>query len=167
MMKNIKVKTTFPDEKELTTLEYRSKLELTENVRIVEIDGVDVCACCAPHVHRTGEIGMFKIQNVQNYKGGIRISFLCGFRALIEFRKKSAILADLSAILTTNSESLAENVSKLKLQTQSLKMQLGNAKQSIIEHKLASIPMQQKNVLLFETELDPPIIRNIININKI
>ena len=58
----------------LAQLEYSSKIEIEGQVRIVAVPGYDVCACCAPHVKRTGEIGMLKVMNYQNYKGGVRIS---------------------------------------------------------------------------------------------
>ena len=160
---NVEIKTGYPSKEELDTMEYRSKIEIDGPVRIVEVEGYDICACCAPHVHRTGEIGMFKIQNVQNYKGGVRISFLCGFRALEEYRRKSQIITELSGILTTNQEQLAENVSKLKSQTQSLKSQLANAKQTIMEGKIADISPMQRDVILFETDLDTPVMRNVVN----
>ena len=52
---DIPVRVWLPDAEELAQLEYRSKLELTENVRIVEIGDIDRCACCAPHIaHRRG-----------------------------------------------------------------------------------------------------------------
>lgn len=160
---NVEIKTGYPSKEELAALEYRSKIEIDGAVRIVEIPGYDVCACCAPHVHRTGEIGMFKIQSVQNYKGGMRISFLCGFRALEEYRRKSEIISELSGILTTNQENLADHVSKLKTQVQSLKTQLSNAKQDLMESKLAEIPTEQKDVILFERDLDTPVMRNVVN----
>jgi len=160
---NVEIKTGYPSKEELEALEYRSKIEIDGAVRIVEIPGYDVCACCAPHVHRTGEIGMFKIQSVQNYKGGMRISFLCGFRALEEYRRKSEIISELSGILTTNQENLADHVTKLKTQVQSLKTQLSNAKQDMMESKLAEIPAEQKDVILFERDLDTPVMRNVVN----
>ncbi len=160
---NVEIKTGYPAKEELAQLEYRSKIEIDGDVRIVEVVGYDVCACCAPHVHRTGEIGMFKIQTAQNYKGGMRISFLCGFRALEEYRKKSKIISELSGILTTNQENLPEHVSKLKTQVQSLKTQLGNAKQTLMESKIAEIPEEQKDVILFERDLETPVIRCIVN----
>lgn len=160
---NVEIKTGYPSKEELAALEYRSKIEIDGAVRIVEIPGYDVCACCAPHVHRTGEIGMFKIQSVQNYKGGMRISFLCGFRALEEYRRKSEIISELSGILTTNQENLADHVSKIKTQVQSLKTQLSNAKQDLMESKLAEIPAEQKDVILFERDLDTPVMRNVVN----
>ena len=160
---NVEIKTGYPTKEELSKLEYRSKIEIDGDVRIVEIPGFDICACCAPHVHRTGEIGMFKIQNVQNYKGGMRISFLCGFRALEEYRKKSTIISELSGSLSTNQDNLTEYVNKLKTQVQSLKTQLSNAKQTLMESKIAEIPENQKDVVLFEKDIDTPVMRSVVN----
>lgn len=160
---NVEIKTGYPEKEELVELEYRSKIEIDGEVRIVEIPGYDICACCAPHVHRTGEIGMFKIQNAQNYKGGIRISFLCGFRALEEYRKKAVIISEVSGMLATNQDNVVEYVSKLKTQVKSLKTQLSNAKQTLMESKIAEIPAEQKNVLLFEKDIDTPVMRSVVN----
>ena len=80
--KNLPVIITYPSSEELLSMEYRSKLDLTENVRIVTIPGYDVCACCAPHVDTTGQIGIIKITNVQSHRGGVRVNILCGNRAL-------------------------------------------------------------------------------------
>lgn len=160
---NVEIKTGYPAKEELENLEYRSKIEIDGDVRIVEIPGYDICACCAPHVKHTGEIGVFKIQTVQNYKGGMRISFLCGFRALEEYRRKSQIISELSGILTTNQENLSEHVSKLKTQVQSLKTQLSNAKQLVMDAKIESVPAEQKDVVLFERDLDTPVVRTVVN----
>lgn len=160
---NVEIKTGYPSKEELKSLEYRSKIEIDGDIRIVEIVGYDICACCAPHVKRTGEIGIFKIQNVQNYKGGMRISFLCGFRALEEYRKKAEIISELSGNLTTNQDNLVDHVNKLKTQVQSLKTQLSNAKQTMMESKIAEIPADQKDVLLFEKDIDTPVMRNVVN----
>ena len=160
---NVEIKTGYPQKEELAKLEYRSKIEIEGDVRIVEIPGYDICACCAPHVRRTGEIGMFKIQSVQNYKGGMRISFLCGFRALEEYRRKSEIISELSGILTTNQENLSEHVGKLKTQVQSLKTQLSNAKWMLMEQKIMEISVDEKHVLLFEADVDVPVMRNVVN----
>ena len=42
-------------------IEYRSKIEIEGQVRIVNVGEYDCCACCAPHVNNTGEIGLIKI----------------------------------------------------------------------------------------------------------
>ncbi|MBO5228366.1 MAG: alanyl-tRNA editing protein [Lachnospiraceae bacterium] len=160
---NVEVKTGYPSKEELACLEYRSKIEIDGAVRIVEIPGYDICACCAPHVKHTGEIGMFKIQSMQNYKGGVRISFLCGFRALVEYRRKSDIVTELTGILTTSDDKLSENVNKLKSQVQSLKGQLSSVKQAVMECRIAEIPAEQKDVVLFERDIEASVMRTVVN----
>ena len=80
--KDIAVEAEFPSPEELEELEFRSKKELSEAIRIVTIDGYDVCACCAPHVRSTGQIGMIKLLDRVRWKGGVRIRAKCGFSAL-------------------------------------------------------------------------------------
>jgi alanyl-tRNA synthetase len=163
IIKNLPVQVTFPSKEELADMNYRSKIEIDGQVRIVTIEGVDVCACCAPHVKKTGEIGMLKIVNMQNYKGGVRISILCGFRALEEYRQKTAVLSELTSSLSANQDSLVEAVTKLKNMNQSLKTELAVAKQEYMEAKLKEIPKDQENVYLFENNLDPQVMRNAVN----
>ena len=137
--KNIPIEVTYPSRDELAQLEYRSKIEIEGQVRIVTVPGYDVCACCAPHVKRTGEIGMLKVMNYQNYKGGVRISILCGFRALEAFRQKCDIISELMGIFTTNQEAIVDNVTKLKAVNQSLKSELGTAKSALLDYKVAEL----------------------------
>lgn len=163
IIKNLPVQVTFPSKEELSDMNYRSKIEIDGQVRIVTIEGVDVCACCAPHVKQTGEIGMLKILNMQNYKGGVRISILCGFRALEEYRQKTVVLSELTSSLSANQDTLVEAVTKLKNMNQSLKTELAVAKQEYMEAKLKEIPKNQENVYLFENNLDPQVMRNTVN----
>lgn len=76
----------YPSPDDLKNFDYRSKLELTENVRIVEIEDTDFCACCAPHVAKTGEIGIIKIIGFIPYKKGTRIEMTAGFSALEDYK---------------------------------------------------------------------------------
>ena len=89
VVSNVVVQVAYPDAETLASLSYRAKLDLTEDVRIVTIEGVDACACCAPHVNRTGEIGMIKLISAMRYKGGTRIHMKCGFDALGEYYAKA------------------------------------------------------------------------------
>ena len=163
IVKNLPVEITYPSKEELKTLDYRSKIEIEGQVRIVTIPGVDVCACCAPHVKRTGEIGMLKVMNYQNYKGGVRISILCGFRALEAFRQKCDIISELMGIFTTNQEAIVDNVTKLKAVNQSLKSELGTAKLALLDYKVAELPADTEDAVLFEDGIDTNTARNCVN----
>ena len=75
------VEITFPSPEALEQLHYRSKKELTGQVRIVTFPGADCCACCGTHVRRAGEVGLIKILSCQKFREGVRLEILCGARA--------------------------------------------------------------------------------------
>lgn len=160
---NIDIQVSFPSKEELSSLEYRSKIEIEGQVRIVTVPGYDVCACCAPHVRKTGEIGMLKVMSIQNYKGGVRVSILCGFRALHAFREKAAVINDLTGFLTTGQDKLVETVKKLKTNNQNLSSQLAQANQTLLLQKLEDLPESQEDVILFENGINTKVLRNVIN----
>ena len=70
-----------PDPEELPNVAYRTKRQLPWPVRIVQVPGVDSCACCGLHVARTGEIGLIKLFSCVKFRAGVRIEMLCGKRA--------------------------------------------------------------------------------------
>lgn len=76
------VKIWYPSAEELPAIPYRSKKELTGDVRIVGFPDTDLCACCGTHVERTGEIGLVKILGCEKFHSGIRVELLCGLRAV-------------------------------------------------------------------------------------
>lgn len=88
--KNLPITAYFPEKEELKKIDYRSKLDLESGVRLVTIEGVDVCACCAPHVSKTGEIGLIKIIDSAPNKKGTRLFVLAGIEALKDYCKLNA-----------------------------------------------------------------------------
>lgn len=80
--KNLPIRCWYPSEEALPTVPYRSKKALAYPVRIVEIPGTDLCACCGVHVKNTGEIGLIKIVSCVKFHSGARIELTCGQRAL-------------------------------------------------------------------------------------
>ncbi len=163
IVKNVPITVSYPTKEELANLEYRSKIEIEGQVRIVTVEGADVCACCAPHVRRTGEIGMLKVMSVQNHRGGVRISMLCGFRALEAFCEKSAVIMELMGALTASQELLPDRVEKLKASNQDYKYRLAMAKQRLMEIKMAEIPADQQHAFLFEQDIESMVMRNAVN----
>ena len=118
---NVPVNTSFPSADKLASMNYRSKLDLTENVRIVEVEGYDLCACCAPHVATTGEIGLIKILDFEKHRGGLRINIAAGYRALRDYREKyrnvlkmSALFSEPQATVSAAAESFLSSYEDLK-----------------------------------------------------
>jgi alanyl-tRNA synthetase len=110
--KNVEITTEFPTSDELPNMEYRAKLDLTENVRIVRIGEYDACACCAPHVKYTGEIGVIKILDFAKLRGGIRIHITAGRRALREFRELYNSVGAVSALLSVPKSDIGEGTER-------------------------------------------------------
>ena len=112
-MRNIPVVCRFPLRDELAALDYRSKKELDGPVRLVGIDGVDLCACCAPHFSRTGSVGALRITDSMRYKGGMRLTATAGMAALFDERQKFGQLALISRSLSVRQQEAAAGVARL------------------------------------------------------
>lgn len=142
--KNVPIRAYFPDAEELQRLEYRSKLDLTENVRIVEIPGVDRCACCAPHVKNTGEIGMIRLLGMQAYKGGVRISMLCGERALEQAFMVQEQIEQLGVLFSVQQENVQNAVEKLLKKQEELNAEKIRLTQELLKKLAEDVPVPQR-----------------------
>ncbi|MHA9739246.1 alanyl-tRNA editing protein [Robinsoniella peoriensis] len=165
---NRKVEISYPAKEDLEKLEYRSKIEIEGQVRIVTIPGVDVCACCAPHVNYTSEIGMIKIVDAQKYKGGTRVSMLCGFRALHDYRTKERNINQISVVLSAKPDLSAEAVLRQKEELQHDKDRMIYFQGKYIEEKAGRIPDGGDGhigMLLFEEDLDSGMMRKYVNLS--
>ncbi len=143
---NVAIKAYYPPESELEALSYRSKGALDGKVRIVEIEGVDRCACCAPHVERTGEVGMIKILGFIHYKGGIRIRMKCGFDALDDFRERIAREEKISQLICVPQEDTDKGVDSLVLALSEAKRKCAEAKKRLAEMTAENICSPDKSV---------------------
>ncbi len=149
IVSNVPVETSFPEPEELANMEYRSKLELTENVRIVTIPGVDVCACCAPHVHCTGEVGMVKILDAVKHKNGVRLNMTAGMRLLRDYRSRYEQTAAVSGMLAVPQDSISQGVQRLKEECSSLQYRLKGARTALALTELDKLPQGSTNIALF------------------
>lgn len=154
VMQNLNVTCFYPDENELNALEYRSKKELSGSIRIVEIDSVDRCACCAPHVSSTGEIGLIKFTDSEAYKGGIRIHMLCGMRALRDFSAKQQSLEHIARRLSCTSENATEFFDKFCADTAQLRQTVSDLRKELVEQKAAAVQPTDGSILMFEPDMD-------------
>ena len=161
---NLPVLCSFPEGEALRTLEYRSKLDLTENVRIVEIPGIDRCACCAPHVARTGEIGLIKILDAERHRGGVRLSLCCGMLALRDYRVKQENIAAISQALSAKRHETAEAVARLLAEQQKAKERIAALSMELARLKAESCPATGGNLCVFDNVLDEVALRELVNL---
>lgn len=161
VFQNVPVEVMYPSKAELAEMDYRSKIEIEGQVRIVKMAEYDLCACCAPHVSFTGEIGLIKFTHLQNYKGGVRITMVCGIRALRDYQSKDESVKMIMSSLCSKEEMIAESVERLKEENAGYKMQILNLQREILKNKVKDIH-DEKAVCLFE-EIEGSLIRELMN----
>lgn len=161
---NLPVRASFPDPEALSSLEYRSKLELTRDVRIVEIPGVDRCACCAPHVKRTGEIGLIKLLSAERHRGGVRVELICGMDALRECRLMQENVTAISGLLSARRAKSAAAVERVLAEQARLKERVAELSMALAQMKAESFSYTEGNICVFDKVLDEVALRELVNL---
>lgn len=161
--RNMEVTAEYPSPERLAEMDYRSKLELTENVRIVTIGDCDVCACCAPHVKRTGEVGVIKLLDFARHKGGVRIHMLCGLDALEDYREKYTNIQAISARLSAKQHETAAAVERFMEEMERQKKAYTAMTEKYIALRLSTLDRKGKNLCAFDEDLDAIALRGLVN----
>ena len=154
--KNVRVTSFFPSPDELSGLEYRSKLDLKENVRIVKIGEYDSCACCAPHVLYTGELGIIKILEYAGLRGGIRIHITAGRRAMRIFSELYESSQAISAMLSVPKSDIASATKRLLDDFTRLKGEFSAYKVSVLEREAQCLSYEEGNRLFYYKDATIP-----------
>lgn len=145
----------------LQTLSYRSKKSLDGAVRIVTIEGYDACACCAPHVARTGEIGAIKLLDAMRYKGGVRIHMQCGGDALADHRMRYEQTAAIAASLSVKQHEVQQAVARLSAQLDEQGRQIKVLKRKLALCAAESVPPTDDTVCLITEPQDADTVQEI------
>lgn len=102
----------------------RSKLKtMNFPLRIVDIEGIDTCLCCGTHVSNTGECGLVKVFTCESSRGGVKVQFAVGDRALSIINNRLKTLLIVCANLTTGHDSVIKSVEALQAETRALRAQ--------------------------------------------
>ena len=160
---NVRVNIIYPSKDELSGMSYRSKLDIQDNVRIVEIEAYDKCACCAPHVLRTGEIGLIKITSSMSWKGGVRIHIKCGIDALADYQEKSNEIAGISALLCVPQNQVLSGVKKLLDDSYAKDKEIAELKRKKIVSVIDSLKQTNGNIVIFEDDADAEGLKALVN----
>ena len=146
---NVEVSASFPTSEELSKIAYRSKLDLTENVRIVTIGNYDACACCAPHVARSGEVGIIRILDFTKHRGGTRISMTAGIRAVRDARERYEIIRRVSGLLSVPKNEIDKGTERLLSEYEALKISLKEERAARYLSEAEKIPATDGNLVLY------------------
>ena len=157
---DVPVEITYPSPEELEHIRYRSKKELTGQVRIVAFPGADCCACCGTHVRSAGQVGLVKLLSAQKFREGVRIELVCGGRALRYLSRALEQNAQVSHLLSAKVFETGAAVERLLAENETLKSRLA----SLEESRFAALAREYAgagDVLLFEDGLSSDSLRRL------
>jgi alanyl-tRNA synthetase len=127
-----------PDE-EVLSLPLRKALVHEGPVRVVEIPDLDCSACGGTHVRSAGEIGLIKITRSERRGDETRVEFLCGGRALADYRAKNALLMDLAREYTVGHWEVADLVHRMAGELKESRRELRHARDALLDAEAAAL----------------------------
>lgn len=157
---NLPIRCWYPSRESLPDVPYRSKRQLPWPVRVVEIPGVDICACCGVHVAATGEIGMIKLFSCVKFHQGVRIEMACGGRALAFLSAVYDQNRQVSQAFSAKILATGEAARKINEALAAEKYKAASLQKKIFEY-IAGQYRDQGNVLHFEEGLSPAGVREL------
>jgi alanyl-tRNA synthetase len=137
---NLKVNFITPSRKELKNYKLRRALPNTdEQIRIVEIENLDINACCGVHPSSTIELRLIKIKRWEQYKGATRIEFLAGNRAVEDNYKKDRFSETICRYLHSNEEDSIKAIKNLDTDLKALKEENKNIEAQLQDYQVKEI----------------------------
>lgn len=147
------VEVSYPDAAALKALDYRSKLDLSGDVRIVTFPhGGDCCACCGTHVNRAGQVGLVKLFSCQKFREGVRIEMLCGGRALDYLSRSYGENLGVSQLLSSKLLETQGAVGRLMKEKEKMSATIATLEKKYIDTLLCQ---GKENPCLFVEDLSP------------
>ena len=151
---------TYPSADELAALDYRSKKELTGQVRIVRFPTADCCACCGTHVLRAGQVGLVKILSCQKFRDGVRMEILCGNRALEFFDTVYDQNRAVAQALSVKMHSTADAVERLQEELSNTRYQAAQLENQLFT-QMAHTYAAAGDVVVFQPPMQPTSLRRL------
>lgn len=162
---DLPVKDSYPSKEDLVDINYRSKIDIKVQVRLITIGDekrtVDVCACCAPHVSATGAIGIIKILYSEKIRGGTRLHILCGRRAFEHISRNLDALNKTAVLFSARGEDVFGLASALKEENLSLRARSAELTEKLIINDVKA--GVYGNCVFTDMELSAVSMKNIYN----
>lgn len=140
------ISTDIVDKEKLTLLPLRKQPKVTSNIRIVDIEGCDCSPCGGTHVKATGEIGIIKIKRWEKLKNSHKFEFICGIRALKDYRYKNTLVNKLGAYLSASEQDVEKAFLKFTEDYKGLQKQVSQFRNELVTYDAHSLMEQSIDI---------------------
>ncbi|MFW6131642.1 MAG: alanyl-tRNA editing protein [Candidatus Aminicenantaceae bacterium] len=142
------IKTYFVHEDKIKSVPLRRPPKKGGEIRVVEVDNFEYSACGGTHVKRTGEIGLFKITKWDRIRDNVRLEFLCGKRAVEDYRIKDRIIRSLSERFTVHEKELYSSIEKKLSELKDQKKEIKKLKLKLADFEVEKIVQGADNKII-------------------
>lgn len=132
------------EQEQVRELPLRKQPAVKGQVRIVHVQDLDYSPCGGTHVSNTGEIGLLKIVNLESRSRGLRVEFLCGWRAVNDYRTKHDLITHLANDLTTSFREIDRTVERLVQENKNFSKDLQRANEQLLEYQALELAANAK-----------------------
>jgi alanyl-tRNA synthetase len=139
VFENRAVRVITTDRESLSALGVRRDSQREGEIRVIEVEGFDRSACGGTHVRQTGEIGIIAILGFERYKGGTRVEFVAGYRALRSFSADHELLKKLGKLYSTSPDKIPEMTEKLFQERTALSREKDHLREQLLEMEAAEL----------------------------
>jgi len=143
---NVPIYARFVTPEELRTLSLRKAPQAYDRIRIVSAGDFDHSPCGGTHPRHTGEVGSVVLRRWERYKGGVRIEFICGRRALHDYRAKNQLLVQLASASHVAQAELPAVVDRLRTAEERQRKELAYATSQLIDYEAATLVAKAEQV---------------------
>lgn len=136
------VRTSMVDEAEAARLPLRKPPARGGRLRIVDMDGYDVSACGGTHVSRTGQVGVIVTTGTERVRGGTRVSFVCGGRALEAHRLLRDAVAGATRLVSVLPVELPGAIERLQVEARETRRSLKDLQGRLAVHEAERLAVE-------------------------
>lgn len=140
IIENHKVNFKITNRKEAKKMGLRRELATSDQtIRVVEIEGLDINACCGVHPSCTIELQMIKLKGYEKHKGNTRIQFLAGQRAVNDYLKRDLLFENLCNELSAGEEEVFKSINNLQENIKNLRDDNNRVKAELSKYLIDSL----------------------------
>lgn len=136
----------FVDEAEAAKLPLRKEPGRGGTLRVIDVDGYDLSACGGTHVTRTGAIGLIAVLSAERLRGGTRLEFVCGVRALRSLRTFRDAVAGCIRFVSVAPEELPAAIERLQVESKDARRSLKDAEERLAGFEAAALAAAAEDV---------------------
>jgi len=143
---NKPVKAQFVERDDLDQIPLRKAPTVAGPIRVVEVEGFDWSACGGTHCNATGQVGLIRISQTERRAEQLRVTFLCGRRALEDYRRRATALAQIATYLTTGYEEAPAIIQKMDEDSRACQRQLQEAREKLAAGEATTLLVEAETV---------------------